>query len=151
MKNVAGVLTQQEADFLIAAPKRFVDVDLIPLPGQAENLTLKLAAVETPETFRIDVNRTGAIRVSKYTCQGRYITTVHLLRLDVDGRPHTNPDGTEVECPHLHKYREGYDDKWADPIDPKVFTNVQNLATTFREVAKLFGVVHIPAVQEGLF
>ena len=74
-----------------------------------------------------------------------------LLRLEVDGRPHTNPDGTKVECPHLHKYREGYDDKWAEPIAPNVFTNVDNLACTFREFAKLFGVVHIPAVQGGLF
>jgi len=73
------------------------------------------------------------------------------LRLDVNGAPHTNPDGTKLEGSHLHKYREGYDDKWADPIDPKVFTNVQHLATTFREFAKLFGVVHIPAVQGGLF
>jgi len=150
VKNVAGVLTQQEADFLIAATKRFVDVDLIPLPGQGACLTLELAAIQTPETFRLDVSR-STIKVSKCTHQGRYRTTVLLLRLDVDGRPHTNPDGTTIECPHLHKYREGYDDKWAHAIDPKVFTNVQDLATTFREFAQLFGVVHIPAVQGGLF
>jgi len=145
------VLTQQEADFLITAPKRFVDVGLIELPSQGGSLALQLVALETPETFRIDVSRKGAIKVSKYTCQGRYRATVLLLRLDVDGRPHTNPDGTEVECPHIHKYREGYDDKWAEPIDPKVFTNVKDLSTTFCEFATLFGVVHIPAVQGGLF
>ena len=145
------MLTQQEADFLIAAAKRFVDVDLIPLPGQGACLTLELAAIQTPETFRLDVSRKGAIRVSKYTCQGRYRTTVLLLRLDVDGRPHTNPDGNEVDCPHLHKYREGYDLKWAERIDPNVFTDLQDLVTTFCEFARLFGVVHIPAVQGGLF
>ncbi len=145
------MLTQQEADFLITAAKRFVDVGLIELPSQGGSLTLELAAVETPETFRLDVSRNGVINVSKYTCQGRYRTTVHLLRLDVDGRLHTNPDGTKVECPHLHKYREGYDDKWAEPIDPNVFTGLQDLVRTFCEFAKLFGVVHIPAVQGGLF
>lgn len=144
------MLTQQEADFLIAAAKRFVDVDLIPLPGQGACLTLELTAIQTLEIFRLDVSR-STIKLSKCTYQGRYRTTVLLLRLDVNGAPHTNPDGTKLEGSHLHKYREGYDDKWADPIDPKVFTNVQDLATTFREFAQLFGVVHIPAVQGGLF
>jgi len=50
-EGAVEVLTQQEADFLIAAAKRFVDVDLIPLPGQGACLTLELAAIQTPRHF----------------------------------------------------------------------------------------------------
>ncbi len=145
------MLTQQEADFLIETPKRFVDVDPIQLPSLGQSLSFNLAAIHTPETFRLDVNRKGVIKISKYTCQGRYRTTVHLLRLDVDGPPHTNPDGTTLEGPHLHRYREGYDDKWAEPVDPTVLANLPDLVTTFCQFAQLFGVEHIPAVQGGLF
>jgi hypothetical protein len=48
-------------------------------------------------------------------------------RLDLDGRPHRNPDQTEVPCPHLHLYREGYDDRWAEPAGPPEFTNTADL------------------------
>ena len=145
------MLTQQEAEHLIAMPKRFVDVGPIELPGPGAHLPLKLTGVQTAERFLLDVHRKGVIKVSKYTCQGRYRTTVALLCLDVDGPPHTNPDGTRIEGPHLHEYREGYDDKWAEPVNPHAFTNLPDLATTFREFAQLFRVEHIPAVQGGLF
>jgi hypothetical protein len=37
----------------------------------------------------------------------------------IDAAPyHSNPDGTELRnTPHMHVYREGYGDKWAEPID----------------------------------
>ena len=43
---------------------------------------------------------------------------VLLVRLDVNGPPHRNPDDTEVPCPHLHVYKQGYGLKWAYPVPP---------------------------------
>ena len=34
--------------------------------------------------------------------------------------PHPNPHGTEIPCPHIHIYREDYDDKCAYPTCDKV-------------------------------
>ena len=30
-------------------------------------------------------------------------------------------------CPHIHIYREGYDDKWAYPLDKKIKTDPKDL------------------------
>ncbi len=37
----------------------------------------------------------------------------------VDNSPyHPNPDGSEIrERPHMHRYREGFDLAWAEPVD----------------------------------
>ncbi|GEM_PF-2690004 len=46
------------------------------------------------------------------------ITRNNICRLDY-GRfiqSHSNPDGTIVAGPHLHVYREGFDDKYAIPL-----------------------------------
>jgi hypothetical protein len=69
-----------------------------------------------------------------------------LLRLDVDGPPHTNPDGTEVPTPHLHVYREGYGDKWALPL-PAAFTDTGNLVNTLREFLRYCNVDPLPEIS----
>ena len=33
------------------------------------------------------------------------------------GSPHTNPDDQIIGGTHLHIYKEGFDDRWAYPID----------------------------------
>ena len=55
----------------------------------------------------------------KGTYQNRARQTVILARVDFGGAPHRNPDGVEVPCPHLHRYREGYGTKWAEPVPPE--------------------------------
>jgi hypothetical protein len=59
---------------------------------------------------------------------------VHVLvRLDVDGSPHTNPDGQRFKGTHIHYYREGYDDKWAFPLDPSIFTDTSDIGLTLEQ------------------
>ena len=79
----------------------------------------------------MDVNR-GRIRISKCTYQNRYRKDIILLRLDIDGPEHTNPDGEILGSPHLHIYREGYHDKWAFPL-PSDFSDDMELFTKFFE------------------
>jgi hypothetical protein len=52
---------------------------------------------------------------------------INLFRIDIEGPPHTNPDSTEVPCPHIHIYKEGYDDKWAYPLASEINTNTDDL------------------------
>jgi hypothetical protein len=82
--------------------------------------------------------------VSKCTYQERYAVIEILLRLDIDGPPHQNPDGVDVPCPHLHVYREGYGAKWAMPL-PADFTNPSDLVVIhYDRLLSMTGQDHFP-------
>ena len=85
-------LTQGEADRLMAMHKRSVrqTPKLFPAPG--EHLVLELASFDHRETFLLDVTR-AQIKLTKATFQNRARIAIVLLRLDLDGPPHRNPDG----------------------------------------------------------
>src|ERR1035437_20984 len=123
-------LTQDEADRLMAMQKRAADEKdwLFPVPG--DRIAIPLTSLDKRENFILDVTR-AQIKITKATYQNRARTAIILIRLDLDGPPHTNPDGAEVPCPHLHIYREGYGDKWAIPAPPATYTNTADLFTTF--------------------
>jgi len=82
-------------------------------------------------------------------CRGREAVVDILLRLDVDGPPHQNPDGEEMPSPHLHVYREGYGDKWAVPV-PAEFTDTSDLVCTLRDFMKYCNVQECPSIQRGV-
>ena len=108
------VLTQAEADALIAMDKFRTDDTPWNYPRAGEQLSVPLTSSDRRETFALDITR-SRIKLTKSTHQNRARHAIVLLRLDLDGPPHRNPDGTEIPCPHLHVYREGYGDKWAAP------------------------------------
>lgn len=97
----------------------------------------------------LDVNRRGKIKLTKCTYQERYAIIEILLRLDIGGPPHENPDGAEVPSPHLHVYREGYGDKWAVPTPPE-FGNTGDLAGTLQDFMQYCRIQEIPAIQRGV-
>jgi len=101
------------------------------------------------ESFLVDVNRKGRIRLSKCTYQERYEVVEILLRLDVAGPPHVNPDGQEVVAPHLHVYSEGFGDKWARPAPP-AFSSTENLPKTLDHFLKYCKVQEVPSIQYGV-
>jgi hypothetical protein len=74
-----------------------------------------------------------------------------LLRLDVNGAPHRNPDGVEVPCPHIHVYREDYGDKWAFPIPPGKFENLDDLNMTLDDFLTECNVIEGPIIQAAIF
>lgn len=144
------MLTQEKADALMAMAKKFVDQARIefPLPGQAQQF--EAVSEDGHEAFVFDVNRKGKIKLTKCTYQERYAVVEVLLRLDIDGPPHENPDGAEVPCPHLHVYKEGFGDKWANSLPAGVFSDTSNLVTTFREFLGYCNVRSIPETLPGL-
>ena len=141
-------LTQEEADALIAMEKRCVEDKDWPFPLPGEKLIVDLESLDRRENFILDVNR-GRIKLSQATYQNRARQAVVLLRLDIDGPPHTNPDGEEMPCPHLHTYRAGYGTKWATPM-PSSFGPTSNLSVLLQQFATYCRIAEL-RIQMDLF
>jgi hypothetical protein len=143
-------LTQEEADKLIAMEKRSADTKerLFPAPG--ESIAIPLVSLDKRESFMLDVTR-ARIRITKANYQHRARAAIVLMRLDLDGAPHRNPDGEEIPCPHLHVYREGWGDKIAiaAPIDR--YPNTSDLFSTFESFMQQCNITDPPRIEKGLF
>lgn len=103
-------LTQKEADHLISVEKAPARGQNWRFPMHGEHTSIDLTSQDGREEFILDVNR-RKIELKKRTYQNRYQSTTVLVRLDIGGPPHRNPDGNELPCPHIHIYREGYGTK----------------------------------------
>jgi hypothetical protein len=148
--EVGNMLTQTRADELIQIRKQLHDMLPINFPVGGDAIQVDAKSQDGRESFIFDVNRKGArIRLSKCTYQERYAVVEVLLRLDVDGPPHENPDGQEVPCPHLHVYREGFGTKWAQPLPPD-FTDTSDLVGTLREFLRYCKVDRVPSIQKSV-
>ncbi|MBS3959524.1 MAG: hypothetical protein KGZ52_09005 [Xanthomonadaceae bacterium] len=142
-------MTQQEADALLALEKHFLGSDRFDFPALGGALRIPLYSSDRREEFSLDITR-GRILLAKNTFQTRARKAVILARLDLAGPPHRNPDGEEIDCPHLHLYREGYGDKWAAPL-PAVFTGIEDafqLMDVFMDYCRVVGK---PIIERGLF
>jgi len=144
-------LSQSEADALIAMEKiRYNDNEHIyPLPS--EKLTIPLSSRDRRENFLLDITR-GRIDLAKVTHQNRARKVVILMRLDLGGPSHRNPDGEEIPCPHLHFYREGYADRWASPLPASRYKNLSDLFQTLQDFMLHCNVTELPTIRQmGLF
>jgi len=143
------MLTQAEADLFLQTAKHFVRPPAtIDIPSGVDE-TYELADPNDRERFLLDVWR-GTLRLSKLKFQNRVRTAIILVRLDVDGAPHTNPDGVRLPGTHLHLYQEGYDDKWAYPVDSEVFNLLSDPGKTFHDFCTYCHIESPPPVQ-GVF
>jgi MoaA/NifB/PqqE/SkfB family radical SAM enzyme len=141
----ANELTQDEADNLLKiAKKRINNITYIfPSPGML--LQIPIQSIDSKDEFLLDV-RSGRIELKKGTCQIR-VATVHILaRIDLAGGLHRNPDGKEIPCPHIHLYREGYNDQWAYPL-PKEFTKPDDLWQTLNDFFGYCNIVDRPYIE----
>lgn len=98
----------------------------------------------------MDVSR-SQINLAKVTHQNRARQIVVLMRLDIGGAPHRNPDGEEIPCPHLHIYREGFGDKWAVLAPEAHYSNLDDLYRTLEDFMPHCNIVEPPKIQPGLF
>lgn len=143
-------LTQDEADKLMAMEKCPVDQKDWSFPNPGESVAIPLTSRDKRENFMLDVTR-AQIKLTKATYQNRARAAIILMRLDLDGPPHRNPDGEEIPCPHLHIYREGYGDKWASTAPVAIYKNTQDLFSTFEAFMQHCNITDPPKIQEGLF
>lgn len=143
------MLSQAEADLLMGAAKRLEESSLLYFPAPGEKASWTAVTIDGKEQLLFDVNR-GRIRLRKCTYQERYQAMEILVRVDLDGPPHRNPDGIVVNCPHIHLYREGYADKWAEALPIDRFGDPTDLARTFRDFLEFCNVQEIPEIQASL-
>lgn len=144
------MLLQETADNLIKMEKYIMDSQII-FPKAADFVKLDVVSSDGKEKFLLDINRKGTLKLTRCTYQKRYMTNIHLVRLDIDTKPHRNPDGTVISPSHIHIYKEGWGIKWAYPLDEFkeiTFTNLSNLTHTFLEFCKFCNITKIPSIQE---
>lgn len=143
-------LTQAEADTLIAMEKQRVNGERHDFPMGGESLVLPLQSPDKREQFLLDLSR-GRIDLLKVKMQNRGRQVVVLVRLDIGGSPHRNPDDEEIPVPHLHVYREGYGDKWAIPVPADRFRDTSNVWTTLEDFLQFCNITQPPHIDRGLF
>jgi hypothetical protein len=143
----ASALTQAEADALIAMAKTFADQTPVSIPPGTDD-TRGLNVADPNERFLLDIWR-STFRLSKVKYQTRGRQVIVLVRLDIDGAPHTNPDGNRLTGTHLHRYREGYDDKWAEPVDAALFPDLADMQRSFTDFCAYCNIQGLPPFQAG--
>jgi hypothetical protein len=144
------ILTQAEADALIAMEKHRANDDQNDFPMGGESIVLPLQSPDKRELFLLDLSR-GRIDLLKIKLQSRGRQVVVLVRLDLGGAPHRNPDDQEIPVPHLHVYREGYGDKWAIPVPANHFTKTTDVWTTLEDFTRFCNITRPPHIVRGLF
>lgn len=143
-------LIQVEADRLLRLDKERVDDRAWDFPGLGEEAVIPLRSVDGREDFLLDVGR-SKIRLRKLKYQTRVHKVVILARLDIGGRPHENPDGERIPCPHLHVYREGFGTRWAIPLPNEDFSKPEDLMVALDDFFTFCHVVRPPDIQGPLF
>jgi hypothetical protein len=143
-------ITQAEADALIAMEKHRATEDRTDFPMGGQSAIIPLQSADAREQFLLDLS-IGRIDLLKVKMQNRGRQVVVLLRLDLGGAPHRNPDDEEIPTPHLHVYREGYGDKWAIPVPAIAFRDVRDVWTTLEDFLRYCNVTRPPHIERGLF
>ncbi|PJM76797.1 DUF6978 family protein [Bifidobacterium felsineum] len=138
-------LSQADAERLIDEIKKTFEREFtMPAPGE-HNREFRVKGVGGTE-YTIAPYQ-GKRDPSKHSVSARTSrNNIQLMRLCVNGAPHTNPDGTVTSGTHLHVYREGYDARTADPVDIESPDFVEDTIL----LLKKFNVIEIPSFQDGI-
>lgn len=143
-------ITQAEYDFLMGQDKTFEDpitpIQLGPAPLQ---WVRQINSLTSKEVFLLDFYR-GSFELSKYTINKRHRQTVIMLRYDNGGR-HTNPDGILFEGPHVHLYREGFNDKFAFPMSEVNVSSTDTMEEVFKKILHFCNIKQVPTIKVSMF
>ena len=141
------VLSQLEANQLIQMEKKFIDTTQLVLGEIPINITRELSSLDAREFFHFYITR-NMMKLSKVTFQNRSRFIYILARVDFGGSPHQNPDGNRIFCPHIHIYKEGYNDKWAYPLaEFSEFRDSSDFIKIFEDFTKYCHIVELPPIQ----
>ena len=145
-------ISQQEADALIKIEKNVTSCKVFVFPTQInpEKIDIPLLSVDEREEFILSIRRKQLI-LEKQNHQLRVRKSIILLRLDINGPTHTNPDGTIISGSHLHIYREGFGDKWAYDIPAEKFNNLSDVYQTAMDFMDYCNINKKPNFQKDLF
>jgi len=143
-------ISQAEADVLMGMNKIRQDDENHRYPDPGESLRIPLLSENGREEFMLDIAR-GKIALTKGTFQNRARQVIVLVRLDLGGSPHRNPDDGEIPCPHLHIFMAGYADKWAYPLPENDFTNPLDQEKTLDDFMRYCNITNPPFINRRLF
>lgn len=130
-------MPQHEAQRLINIRKEALSSKEYAYPKPGDGLEIPLISEDRADEFKLTIRQGGIVLSKKVTTQLREKNTnTILVRLDLGNKPHVNPDGTRLNCPHIHIYKEGYGDRYAEPLPKDIFTNPDNVSITFKEFLK---------------
>lgn len=143
-------LAQADADALLAMEKHRVDDTVYDYPSLGGSLRIPLQSPDNREAFVLDITR-SQVNLTKGTYQNRSRGVIVLARLDFGGAPHRNPDDQEIDCPHLHVYREGFGDRWAIPLPTGQFDNPSDRWLLLLQFMQFVNITVQPDVRRSLF
>jgi hypothetical protein len=142
-------ISQDEADALIQIPKYRVNDDVWHFPGRGHSINIPLLSEDKRNNFLLDVGR-GRLDLNKITYQNRVHQMIILVRLDLTGTPHKNPDDVIITGPHIHIYQEGYADKWAYPVSSDSFSDLTDQWKTLTDFMTYCNIVKEPNIIAGI-
>jgi hypothetical protein len=138
-------LTQSEIEYLLSVLKQ---IDMkngdrfdFPTSGTSKKLDL-ISCSNNKDKFIIDINRKKKrVQSLQITFNERYRNDIILVRLDLHGPPHRNPDNQLISGNHLHIAREGYNDRFAIEV-PEKFVNLSDPVRTLIDFLDYCNVVN---------
>lgn len=145
------MLTQFEFEMIMDMLKRLKSKKTFAFPAPGDELKLNVESITTNDKFIIDINRKGQIKLKRCTYQTRYQKSIVLLRIDLDGPPHTNPDLEKIDCPHIHIYKEGYETRWAYPLKDVIIADPKDLVEVLIKFLEYNKINNIPKIEEQMF
>ena len=142
-------ITQDTADYLIRLEKLCPNNNTYSFPIVGGELRIPLFSEDNKEEFCLDISR-GRIQMEKTKFQTRSRKNIVLVRVDLAGPPHRNPDFTEIPCPHIHLYVQDYEDKWAYPL-PDSFSVPTDVWQVLVDFYIYCNIIQPPDIQRELF
>ena len=144
-------MDNEKAQALIQVLKKIIDrvKEGVLIPKAGEQMSINLESVfSKKDSFTIFFNRKGRINPNRYSILLRYLKDTVLLRLDVDGPPHGNPDGTKLPCPHFHIWTDGPKNgyAWAYEV-PAIFVDTEDHLMTFIQFLQYCNVNNIDSIE----
>jgi len=143
-------ITQSDFNSIINEEKVFSDlINPLTLSPVPINWSREIKAVNSKNTFYLDFYR-GSFELTRYTYNKRYRQSIILIRYDSGGR-HTNPDGASFDGPHVHLFREGYNDKYAFPISELNIDDENTIDEVLNKLLQFCNITKRPAIEIPMF
>ena len=143
-------MSQQEADRLLGLEKHRVSDEPILFPLPRRRAFAKLLSVDGTEEFILEMYF-GDVDFPRFSIQLRARQSVILVRLELDGPVHENPDELLIPTPHLHLYREGEGVSWAFAVPADKFTNLSDRWVLWKDFVRFCNITIPPRIQRDMF
>ena len=142
-------MTSEDANRLYELIK-FIREKHIMFPDINQKGEYHVDSLTSKDSFIFNVARGGRIKPNKCTYQIRTSDNSILFRIDLDGPAHPNPNGVDIQCPHLHVYKyddDNYFENWAYPLLDKLPTNPEDLVQVFLDFLVFNKVQNSPIIE----